>query len=98
MANANPSDDDNDFTSSPLIVFHESRRTYLVTYSRADMVSFPNFDSFEKCVLEAFKQGKSTARIVRWAVYLENQSDREHKHFHIAIKLSDTRRWYGVFK
>ena len=98
MANANPSDDDNDFTSSPLIIFHESRRTYLVTYSRADMVSFPNFDSFEKCVLEAFKQGKSTARIVRWAVYLGNESDREHKHFHIAIKLSDTRRWYGVFK
>ena len=44
MANANPSDDDNDFTSSPLIIFHESRSTYLVTYSRADMVSFPNFD------------------------------------------------------
>ena len=51
-----------------------------------------------KCFLEAVKQGKSTARVVQWAACLENQSVKEHKHYHMAIKLSGTRRWYGVFK
>ena len=68
MANANPPyDDDDDFTSSPLISPDESRRNYLVTYSRADMIRFPDRDSFAKCVLEAFEQEKSTARVVQGA-------------------------------
>ena len=99
MANANPSyDDDNDFTSSPPISPDESRRTYLVTYSRADMIRFPGCDSFAKYVSEAFEKGKSTTRVVQWAACLENDSDKEHKHYHMAIKLTGTRRWYGVFK
>ena len=99
MANANPSyDDDDDFTSSPTISPDERRRTYLVTYSRADMIRFPDCDSFAECILEAFKQGKSTVRVVQWAACLENHSDTEHKHYHMTIKLSSTRRWYGVFK
>ena len=99
MANANPSyDDDDDFTSSPPISPDESRRTYLVTYSRADMIRSPDCDSFAKCVLEAFEQWESTARVVLWVACLENHSDKEHKHYHMAIKLSGTRSWYGVFK
>ena len=99
MANANPScDDDHDFTSSPPIGPDESSRTYLMTYSRADMIRFPDCDSFAKCVLEAFEQRKSTARVVQWVACLENPSYKEHKHYYLAIKLSGTRRWYGVFK
>ena len=45
MTNANSSyDDDDDFTSIPPISPNESRRTYLVTYSRADMIKFPDCD------------------------------------------------------
>ena len=99
MANAKPfHDDDDDFTRSPRISPHESWITYLVTYSRVDMIRFPDCDSFTKCVFEAFEKGKSIARVVEWAACLENQSDKEHKHFHMAIKLSCTQRWYEVFK
>ena len=62
------------------------------------MIRFPDCGSFSKCFLESFEQGKSTARVVQWAACLENHSDKEHKHYHMAIKLSDMRRWYGVFK
>ena len=99
MANANLSyDDDDDFTKSPHISPDESRRTCLVTNSRPDMIRFPDCHSFAKCVLEAFEQGKSTVRVVQWTACLENHSEKEHKHYHMAIKLSGTRRWYGVFK
>ena len=99
MTNANSSyDDDDDFTSSPPISPNESRRTYLVTYSRADMIRFPDCDWFAKCVLEAFEHGNSAARVVQWAACFENQSDKEHKHYHMAINLSGTQRWFGVFK
>ena len=80
MANANPSyDDDNDFTNSPHISPDESRRTYLVTNSRPDMIRFPDCYSFAKCVLEAFEQGKSTARVVQWIACLENHSENASK-------------------
>ena len=62
------------------------------------MTRFPYCDSFSKCVLEAFDSGKSTAKIIQWAACLENHSDNKHKHYHMAVKLSGTRRWNGVFK
>ena len=62
MATSNQPDDDNDFTTIQPISTHESKRTYLLTYSRADMTRFPDCDSFSKCVLEAFDSGESTER------------------------------------
>ena len=98
MSTSNQPHDDNDFTTSPPISTHESKRTYLLTYSRADMTRFPDCDAFLKCVLEAFDSGKSTAKIIQWAACPKNHSDNKHKHYHMAVKLSGTRRWYGVFK
>ena len=46
MATSNKPDDDNEFTTSPSISTHESKRTYLLTYSRADMTRFPDCDSY----------------------------------------------------
>ena len=97
MATSNKPDDDNEFTTSPPISTHESKRTYLLTYSRADMTRFPECDSYSKCVLEAFGSGKSTAKVIQWAACLENHNDNKHKHYHMAVKVSG-RRWYGVFK
>ena len=85
-------DYDDDFRISPPISPDESRRTYSVTYSRADC------DSFTKCVLEAFEHGKNTARLVQWTACLENHSNKEDKHYHMAITLSGRRLWYGVSK
>ena len=67
-----------------------------MTYSRADMINFPDCDLFAKCVLEVLREGKSTARVEQWAACLENHSGNEHNHYHMAIKLSGTRCWYGV--
>ena len=59
------------------------------------MIRFSDCDSFAKCVLGDFEQGKRTARVVQWTACLENHSDMEYKHCHMA---NGTRRWYGVFK
>ena len=59
------------------------------------MIRFPDCDSFAKCVLEDFEQGKSTTRVVQWTACLENHIDMEYKHCHME---NGTRRWYGVFK
>ena len=88
MATSNQPDDDNDFTTSPPISTHESKITYWLTYSRADMTRFPDCDSFSKCVLKAFDSGKSTAKVIQWAACLENHSDNKRKHHHMAVKLS----------
>lgn len=98
MTSCEGTDESDDFTSSPKINQNESRRTYLLTYSRADLKKFPDCKSFSNCVLEGFSKGKSTAKVTQWATCLENHKDAQHKHYHMAIKLSGTRRWYGVFK
>ena len=93
--------DEVDFNTSPLLdeqASQQSRRTYMLTYSRADMARFPDCESFTKCALEAFDSGKSAARVVQWAACLESHADGEQKHYHMAIKLSGTRRWQGVSK
>ena len=86
--------DELDFVSTNATA--QSRRTYLLTYSCADMEKFPDCAAFAKCVLDAFESGKSSARVVQWAVCKENHSDAVSKHYHMAVKLSATRRWLGV--
>ena len=74
----------------------QSRRTYLLTYSCADMEKFPDCAACAKCVLDAFESGKRSARVVQWAICKENHKDAVWKHYHMAVKLSATRRWLGV--
>jgi len=76
----------------------DSRRTYLLTYSKANMEKFPDCESFSKCVLQAFENGKSKSKVTQWATCIENHADGESKHFHMAVKLSSTRRWKSVFE
>ena len=96
LSSANP--EELDFTSNSPISPRESRRTYLLTYSKADMERFPDCTSFANCILEAFDSGKSSAKVVQWATCIENHTDGKSKHFHMAVKLSATRRWYAVSK
>ena len=74
----------------------KSRRMYLLTYSCADMENFPDYAAFAKCVLDAFESGKSSARVVQWAICKEKHSGGVSKHYHMAVKLSATRRWLSV--
>ena len=85
-----------DFSDSP--VNNVSRRTYLLTYSKADMVKSPNCSTFALSVIETFRSGNSSAELMQWAVCLENHSDGLSRHYHMAVKLSGTRRWYAIAK
>ena len=74
----------------------QSRRTNLFTYSCADLERFPYSPALEKCVSDALESGKSSARVVQWTVCekkKKNHSDCASKDYHMAVKLSVTRRW-----
>ena len=88
--------DELDFVSTDATA--QSRMTYLLTYSCVDMGKFPYCAAFAKCVLDAFENRKSSARVVQWAVCKVNHSDGVSKHCHIAVKLSVTQRWLGVLQ
>ena len=71
----------------------ESCRTYLLTYSKADLSVVPNQRAFTDIVLEAFSIGSAKVIVEHWATCTENHADGEHQHYHMALKLSGTRRW-----
>ena len=88
--------DELDFVSNNAIA--QSRRTYLLTYSCADMERFTDWTAFTKCVLDAFESGKSSARVVQYALCKENHSDGVSKHYHMAAKQRATQLWLVVLK
>ena len=73
------------------------RCTYLITYSRANVGKFPSRQSFADCVVDAFQNGASKATVQHWVCYMENHADGR-KHYHMAIKLSEQKRWKGAKK
>ena len=77
---------------------NESRRAFLLTYSQADLSRFNNCKKFAECVLTALHEGKSNKSVLEWACCMEDHADGVGKHFHMAIKLSGTRRWRPVKK
>ena len=74
----------------------DSCRTYLLTYSQADMEKVPDCRVFADIVLEGFNQGPSASQILQWAVCKE-QHTNGGEHYHMILKLSRTRRWKPVF-
>jgi len=74
----------------------ESCRTYLLTYSQADMEIAPSKQAFANIVLDGFSTGSSKVVVDHWAVCLEPHADGSGSHYHMAIKLSGTRRWKSV--
>ena len=51
------------------------RRTYLVTYSRADLELLPTRESCGLTIAEVFDSGTSTVKGVYWVSTLENDQD-----------------------
>ena len=51
------------------------RRTYLVTYSRADLEFLPTRESCGLTIAEVFDSGTSTVKGVYWVSTLENDQD-----------------------
>jgi len=72
-----------------------SRRTFLLTYSQADLLKFPDCESFTKIVLEALENCKSSTTVKEWACCQELHADGG-SHYHMAINLSAPRRWNTI--
>ena len=69
------------------------RRSYLVTYSRSNMVKFPTRESFAELLCRAFKE--NGGRISHWACCLEHHKDGK-EHYHSLVKLDNLKRWLPV--
>ena len=59
-------DDNDDFQSSQLQNARFPRRTYLVTYSQANLKKFPTRKSFGKCIKSPFNKGTGKVRVSHW--------------------------------
>ena len=87
---------DNDASQTEYKDTKSSCRTYLLTYSRADLNLVPTTNSFSDIVLDAFSVGNSKVFIEYWATCIEDHSDGDGKHYHMALKLNGTRRWSPI--
>ena len=72
-----------------------ARKTYLITYSRADKGQFTSKQLFANAVVEAFSQGKSKEHVLHWACGKEEHKE-EGFHYHMAIKLSGNKVWLSA--
>ena len=71
------------------------RMTYLVTYSQANLETFPTRESFGKAVVEAFSQKDTKVKVAHWVCSMEEHED-DAKHYHVAIKFTGNKRWKGA--
>lgn len=72
-----------------------ARRTYLVTYSQADLQKYPSRQIFGESVAQALNAGESKHKVICWACCLEPHQDGG-QHYHVSIKLSGPKRWKSV--
>ena len=70
---------------------NQMRRTYLITYSCADLELFPTRESFALAIAENFNSGTSKVKVVHWASTLENNQN-SRKRYHVTLRLSEPKR------
>ena len=68
--------------------FQANRRTYLVTYSKADLVKFPTRQGFGEVITEGFNYGNGKVEVQYWACCLEQHENTSGQHYHVCVKLS----------
>ena len=78
--------DNQDFQSQK-----SNRRTYLVTYSQADLLKFPLRQSLGEAVEAAFNTGSGKVGVNYWACCKENH-ETAGQHYHVSVKLSGPKR------
>ena len=89
-------DSADDIFQTQSLTRNQARRTYLITYSQADLSKVPSRDSFAKLVVEAFtSRGNVKAKPLHWACCQEAHADGG-KHYHLCIKLSEPQRWQAA--
>ena len=75
----------------------QMRTVYLVTYSRTDADIVSSRDSFAVVVLDSFLNDDPNAqgKVVQWVCSQESHKDGGN-HYHMAVKLDRSRRWFKV--
>ena len=68
------------------------RKTYLITYSRANESICPDRETFSRLILESFQKSKSSAKVLQWAVFREPHKSKGI-HYHMCIKFDRNQRW-----
>lgn len=86
--------DDKDFVDEQASA-SVSRRTFLLTYSQADMNKVPSKESFVKLVTNAFESVKSSQKMKQWACCMEEHQNGGF-HYHMCVNLSGPRRWNPI--
>ena len=86
-----------DMEPMELVSYQHGSRTYLVTYSRANLQKFSTPKEFGQMVAENFNSGSSKTRVSHWACCLEYHQDGG-KHYHASLKLDRVKKWSQVKK
>ena len=76
------------------LVDNNPRRTYLITYSKANKLLFPTRESFARKCEEAFGGGKC----VSFYACAEEAHVDGSPHYHVRFKLTKPQRWAGAKK
>ena len=76
--------------------FDDCRRTFLLTYSQADLERFPSCTVFSNVVIAAIRACESKRELLEWAVSMEDHKDGG-KHYHMSVKFSGPRRWKPIW-
>ena len=84
-----------DFQKNQITNPRNGRRTYLVTYSQADLKKFLTHESFGAMLEAKFNAGPGKARVSHWACCLEEHQEGGF-HYHIYLKLSAPKKWLMV--
>lgn len=67
---------------------HQTRTTYLITYSEANAEIISTTERFENAVKDSFNQGTKFSRVFQWACSKEKQSNGG-TNYHFALKRKD---------
>ena len=68
------------------------RKTYLITYSRANESICLGRETFSRLILESFQKSKSSAKVLQWAVCREPHKNKGIN-YHMWIKFDHNQRW-----
>lgn len=71
-----------------------NRRSFLITYAKADMFKFPTRGAFADAVVTALSETGQESP-VQWACALESHKD-DTPHYHLAVKFATERKWLSA--
>ena len=73
------------------------RKTYLITYSQANLEKFPTRQSFANSVVEAFASESTKCCLLHWVCSMEDHQEGG-THYHMALKFNMNKRWLSAKK